>query len=87
MKTTACDKLLESRVDAKLSLGRVKSDVMSRISVALPKPRDNKKREAFVPESVLDKLTTSNNNKGMDIGESVVLFHFNSFYVLFCCCC
>jgi nucleolar GTP-binding protein len=81
LKTTACDKLLESRVDAKLSLGRVKSDVMSRISVALPKPRDNKKREAFVPESVLDKLT-SNNNKGMDIGESFVLLYFIMFLFL-----
>jgi nucleolar GTP-binding protein len=52
LKITACDKLLEARVDAKLSQGKMKSDVMSRITVATPKPRDGVKREVFIPESV-----------------------------------
>ncbi len=52
LKTRACDKLLEARVENKLSSGRVKDSVLSRISVANPKPRDNKKRGAYVPESV-----------------------------------
>lgn len=52
VKNTACDKLLEARVDAKLAAGRVKDDIMSRVTVAMPKPRDGVKREAFVPESV-----------------------------------
>lgn len=52
LKVTACDKLLEARVDSKLTAGRIKNDVMSRITVAVPKPRDTQKREAFIPESV-----------------------------------
>lgn len=62
LKVKACDKLLEARVDAKLSAGRVKNDVLSRITVAVPKPRDNIKRDAFIPESV-KVLLSSNNNK------------------------
>ena len=53
LKTTACDKLLEARVEAKVSAGRMKDDVMSRITVATPKPRDAVKREPHIPESVL----------------------------------
>lgn len=53
LKITACDMLLEARVDSKLSSGRVKNDIMSRITVVQPKPRDNIKRDAFIPESVL----------------------------------
>lgn len=52
LKITACDKLLEARVDSKLSQGKVKQDVMSRITVAQPKPRDGIQREAFIPDSV-----------------------------------
>lgn len=52
LKTLACDKLLEARVDAKLSAGRVKDDVMARITVATPKPRDNIQREAYIPPGV-----------------------------------
>lgn len=53
LKTRACDKLLEARVESKLSAGRLKDDVMARITVAMPKKRDNAVREAFIPESVL----------------------------------
>lgn len=52
LKVTACDKLLEARVDSKLSAGRIKNDVMSRITVALPKRRDAVQRDAFIPETV-----------------------------------
>ena len=52
LKITACDRLLESRVDAKLTAGRVKNDIMSRITVVQPKPRDELVREAFIPDSV-----------------------------------
>jgi nucleolar GTP-binding protein len=52
LKTTACDKLLEARVDAKLSAGRVKDDVMSRITIAMPKPRDSIVRDAWIPDTV-----------------------------------
>jgi nucleolar GTP-binding protein len=53
LKITACDKLLETRVDSKLAAGRVKDDIMSRVTLVVPKPRDNIKREPFIPESVL----------------------------------
>jgi nucleolar GTP-binding protein len=60
LKTTACDKLLEARVDSKLSLGKVKDDVLSRITVAQPKPRDNAKRGASIPDSVAAKASAMN---------------------------
>ena len=61
LKMRACDKLLEARVDAKLSAGRLKNDVMSRITVAMPKLRtDGVVRESFIPESV--KLLQNNNS-------------------------
>lgn len=53
LKTRACDKLLEARVESKLSAGRVKDDVMARITVVTPKPRDNVQRGTSIPESVL----------------------------------
>lgn len=53
LKNRACDKLLEARVDAKLSAGRMKDDVMSRITVAMPKLRKGQTpRETFIPDSV-----------------------------------
>jgi len=57
LKITACDKLLEARVDSKLSSGRVKDDVLSRITVAMPKPRDNLAREPYIPDSVTSGAT------------------------------
>ena len=53
LKTKACDKLLEARVEAKVSAGRMKDDVLSRLNVAVPKPRDNAPREVCIPESVM----------------------------------
>jgi nucleolar GTP-binding protein len=52
LKVTACDMLLEARVDSKLSAGRIKNDIMSRITVVNPKPRDDIQRDACIPESV-----------------------------------
>lgn len=52
LKTRACDKLLEARVESKLSAGRMKDDVLSRLTVAVPQPRDGSTREAFIPDSV-----------------------------------
>lgn len=52
LKMKACDKLLEARVDAKLSTGRVKDDVMSRITVAQPRKRDGKTRGTSIPDTV-----------------------------------
>ncbi len=67
LKGKACDKLLQARVDAKLSDGRLKDDVMARVTVAIPKPRDGSKREAYIPESVLQRRS----NSAMDTGERI----------------
>lgn len=53
VKITACDSLLENRVEQRLASNRVKDELLARITVATPKPRDNQKRETFIPESVL----------------------------------
>mmetsp|Transcript_2369 Transcript_2369/g.3051 ORF Transcript_2369/g.3051 Transcript_2369/m.3051 type:complete len:660 (+) Transcript_2369:115-2094(+) len=52
VKNKACDKLLTARVETRLT-GKKVNDVMNRLTVAKPKPRDTAKREAFIPESVL----------------------------------
>lgn len=52
VKAAACDKLLESRVDARVS-GKKIENVMNRLQVFQPQPRDNAKRDAFIPESVI----------------------------------
>eukprot|EP00833_Pecoramyces_ruminatium_P008246 jgi/Orpsp1_1/1182278/evm.model.c7180000080612.2 len=41
VKSTACEKLLASRVELKMKSTRV-NDVLNRVHVAVPKPRDNK---------------------------------------------
>jgi len=59
LKAKACDQLLQARVDAKLASGRLRDDVMSRITVAQPKPRDNVIREAFIPPSAASSMSMS----------------------------
>ena len=39
-------------MDAKLSAGLLKDDVLARITVAMPKPRDSTVRAPYIPESV-----------------------------------
>eukprot|EP00543_Licmophora_paradoxa_P004683 CAMPEP_0202452410 /NCGR_PEP_ID=MMETSP1360-20130828/10624_1 /ASSEMBLY_ACC=CAM_ASM_000848 /TAXON_ID=515479 /ORGANISM="Licmophora paradoxa, Strain CCMP2313" /LENGTH=704 /DNA_ID=CAMNT_0049071229 /DNA_START=64 /DNA_END=2178 /DNA_ORIENTATION=- len=51
VKATACDKLLATRVDARVSGNKVDS-VMNRLQVFYPTPRDSVTREAYIPESV-----------------------------------
>mmetsp|Transcript_8531 Transcript_8531/g.8650 ORF Transcript_8531/g.8650 Transcript_8531/m.8650 type:complete len:649 (-) Transcript_8531:224-2170(-) len=53
LKIKACDQLLEARVESKVSVGKVKDDVMARITVATPKPRPGVQRDVCIPESVL----------------------------------
>lgn len=52
VKSAACDKLLATRVDARIA-GKKIEGVMNRLQVFEPKPRDNIEREASIPESVL----------------------------------
>eukprot|EP01038_Epipyxis_sp_PR26KG_P009565 gene9565-12883_t len=77
LKITACDKLLEARVDSKLSAGKMKNDVLSRITVAIPKPRDNTKREAFIPSSVVEQSNEMNvsSNKSERMTEKKLMWN------------
>ena len=52
VKTLACDALLTRRVEEKMR-GRKAGDVLNRLTVTLPKPRDGRARIASVPPSVL----------------------------------
>jgi len=56
-KTEACDRLLAQRVEAKVKSNKV-NDVLNRLHVAMPKPRDNVERPPFIPEGVKEKKQT-----------------------------
>ena len=51
VKNRCCDLLLAHRVEQKLA-GRRAGEVMNRLHVAMPVPRDSKKRPAFVPSTL-----------------------------------
>lgn len=51
VKATACDKLLASRVESRISGNKVEG-VMNRLQVFYPTARDNLERDVFIPESV-----------------------------------
>lgn len=51
VKQIACDKLLDLRVDTKLK-SKHANDLVSRLHVAQPAPRDHSARPAHIPESV-----------------------------------
>jgi len=56
VKATACDKLLEKRVDARVA-GKKVDGVMNRLQVFHPTPRDDVQREAYIPDSVKQAIT------------------------------
>lgn len=51
VKNTACKELLKMRVERKMKSHKV-GDILNRISVTMPKPRDGKTRGACIPDSV-----------------------------------
>jgi nucleolar GTP-binding protein len=55
VKATACEKLLATRVDARISGNKI-DGVMNRLQVFTPTPRDNVTREAYVPDSVKEAI-------------------------------
>jgi nucleolar GTP-binding protein len=55
VKATACEKLLASRVDSRVS-GKKIEGVMNRLQVFNPQPRDNVKREAHIPDTVKEAI-------------------------------
>lgn len=48
VKTEACERLLQYRVDAKLKTKKTEN-ILSRLRVATPAPRDNKERPPCIP--------------------------------------
>lgn len=50
-RNRACEKLLQSRVEQKLKGGRI-NDVLNKIHLAQPTPRDDVPRLAFIPDEV-----------------------------------
>ncbi|KAF4132942.1 NOGCT domain-containing protein [Phytophthora infestans] len=52
VKNYACDELLAHRVNSKVKGNKV-ADVLNRLSVAMPKARDDVKRELSIPASVI----------------------------------
>lgn len=59
VKQTACDRLLNFRVDMKLAGKRV-TDVLNRMHVAVPKPRDRQARPPVIPPSVAAARAAAN---------------------------
>jgi nucleolar GTP-binding protein len=53
VKKTACELLLSRRMELKMQNNKKLGDVMNRLSVAAPRPRDGRPREASIPPSVL----------------------------------
>lgn len=56
VKNTACQKLLDSRVDSTLK-GRKVEDIVNRLHLAQPVARDNKSRPPFIPPNFHRKST------------------------------
>src|SRR5271170_5434063 len=53
-RNRACDKLLAARVEQKLKGGRI-NDVLNKIHLATPMPRDDVPRLPFIPEGVVKR--------------------------------
>lgn len=71
VKTKACDKLLASRVDARLASqknNKVMDNVINRLQVFHPTPRDELSRKPSIPDSV---RAQQNNTKKSNIGYAI----------------
>uniref|UniRef100_A0A1S4D698 Nucleolar GTP-binding protein 1-like n=1 Tax=Nicotiana tabacum TaxID=4097 RepID=A0A1S4D698_TOBAC len=53
VKNAACERLLNQRVELKMKSKKL-NDCLNRFHVAMPKPRDQKERPAFIPQAVLE---------------------------------
>lgn len=68
VKKLSCDKLLEQRVELKLK-NKKTSDVLNRLHVAVPAPRDRKERTPVIPSTVLDKKSETSKEMDMEDGD------------------
>jgi len=53
VKELACERLLTQRVEQKLKVGKKTNDILSRLHLATPAPRDDRVRTPTIPESVV----------------------------------
>ncbi|XP_066921257.1 GTP-binding protein 4-like [Clytia hemisphaerica] len=58
VKSEACDRLLAQRVEVKLKNAKKMDEVVNRLHIAMPKPRDDKERPPFIPEAVKKKMNS-----------------------------
>ena len=57
VKSEACDRLLAQRVEVKLRNAKKMDEVVNRLHIAMPKPRDNKERPAFIPDAAKKRVS------------------------------
>jgi len=65
VKTTACELLLQHRVEAKFRSKKV-DGILNRLHVTDPEARDDKERPAFIPEAAIKKRTEKLLQKELD---------------------
>ncbi len=58
VRNKACDVLLEQRVDMKLKSKKM-PDILNRLHLAMPEPRDTKERPAFIPPNTHKKIRST----------------------------
>ena len=68
VKTRACDMLLAQRVEVKMKSKKM-PEVLNRLHLAVPTPRDNIERPPFIPPGAKVKSTSALSAVDMDTGE------------------
>ncbi|CDR46908.1 CYFA0S26e01354g1_1 [Cyberlindnera fabianii] len=92
VRNKACEKLLASRIEQKLKGSARVNNVLNKIHVAKPAPRDDIKREAYIPEGVkslekYDKMDPNRRRLARDIeaengGAGVFNINLHDKYIL-----
>lgn len=77
VKEVACDMLLEKRVEVKLKTKQV-NNILNRVHLAVPAPRDRKERTPFIPPTVFEakaaKAAQMQEEKDEDDEEKGIIF-------------
>ena len=71
IKTRACDLLLAQRVEVKMK-GKKLPEVLNRLHLAVPTPRDSVERPPFIPPGAKVKTSSALSSVEMDTGETDV---------------
>ena len=74
VKSRACDKLLQARVDQRV-VGKKVNDVMNRLQVFQPQARDGEVREAFIPDSVREAKARGEIGSKVSEGQDIAKQH------------